>query len=110
MGLQAVAGHAEHFGVGSFERVQLIAKALPLGCATRRAVLRIEVDHHLLAFEARQADGLPAGGGCFEVGNRLVDGNGHESFLTLGFVGATVRSGHPGSARRRNPGTDRAAS
>ncbi|MNP64850.1 hypothetical protein D3C76_1603810 [compost metagenome] len=110
MGLEAVAGDTEHFGVGGFEGVQLIAKALALGRATRGAVLRVEVDHHLLAFERRQADGLPAGGGCFEVGNRLVDGNGHESFLTLGFVGATVRSGHPGSAHRRNPGTDRATS
>ncbi len=110
VGFEAVARHAEHFGIGGLERSVLITKALPLGRAARGAVLGVEVDHYLLAFQAGEADGLPAGGGGLEIGNRLVDGNGHESFLTLGSVGARVRSGHRGSARRQNPGTDRAAS
>ncbi|AZD59412.1 hypothetical protein C4K18_1423 [Pseudomonas chlororaphis subsp. aurantiaca] len=77
MGLQAIAGDAEHLGVGGLERGVLIAKALAFGGAARGAVLGIEVDHHLLALERGEADGLTAGGRGFEVGNRLVDGNGH---------------------------------
>ncbi|MNT83842.1 hypothetical protein D3C72_2237740 [compost metagenome] len=105
MGFQAVARYAEHFGVGGLERGILITKALALGGAARRAVLRIEVDHHLLALQACEADGLPAGGGGFEIGNRLVDGNGHGKLPYIGFCGrqGSIRASRfSASAKSRN--------
>src|SRR5690606_38446638 len=75
--LQAVARDAEHQSVGGLEGRVLVAEALALGGAARGAVLRVEVDHYLLALQLAQGYLHAAGGFGGEVGNRLVEGYAH---------------------------------
>src|SRR5690606_17580473 len=69
---EAVAGYAEDQCVGLGERIVQVAEVLALGGAAWRAVLGIEVKDDVFAPQGGQIDGLVAGGGCGESGNRLV--------------------------------------
>lgn len=75
--LEPVARDAEHHRVGRREGVELVTKALALGGAAGRAVLGVEVQHHLATLERRQRDGLASGGLGGEVRNGLIDLDGH---------------------------------
>ncbi|MNH12081.1 hypothetical protein D3C79_716140 [compost metagenome] len=65
----------------------LVTETLAFGGAARGAVLGIEVQHHLLALELSQADALATGGLGLEVGDGLVEFNGHVKLPYIGFCG-----------------------
>ncbi|MCY1466526.1 hypothetical protein D9M71_848580 [compost metagenome] len=73
MGLHAVAGDAEDHGVGFLEGRILVAETLAFDGAARGAVLRIEVQHDLLALQRGKLHLLAAGGLGLEVADGLVD-------------------------------------
>ena len=77
MGLEAVAGHTKHFGIGRLKLRVMVAKALALSGAARCAVLGIKVNHHLLALELRQADGFFTRCRDLEIVYGLVNCNSH---------------------------------
>src|SRR5439155_9133377 len=54
-----------------------IAKAASLGGATRGVVLRIEIQHHLLAVELGQGDAAGAVGGQCEIGGLVAEIEAH---------------------------------
>ena len=61
VGFQAVARDAKDQGVGREKRLMVIAKTLTFGRTARCVVLRIEVQHDLLAGQRREVDRLAAG-------------------------------------------------
>ena len=83
MGLDAVAGDTQHYGVGAFEFVVEVAKILTLQGTARGIVLGIEVQHHVFTLEFGEADGLSARGGKLEVGNGFVNCNFTHVFSSL---------------------------
>src|SRR3989442_976250 len=58
MGLGVVHADAQHDGVSLLDRAQGVPKAARFLGEPRRVVLGVEVEHHLFAFEALQADRL----------------------------------------------------
>src|SRR5690606_10386582 len=77
VGFQAIAGNAEHQGVGGAELLVQGAEIQTLGGAAGRAVLRIEVEHHLLTAQLRQLHLQAAGSLGGEVRNGFADLEGH---------------------------------
>ena len=77
VGFQAVARDAKDQGVGREKRLMVIAKTLTFGRTARCVVLRIEVQHDLLAGQRREVDRLAAGSLGLEGWNRLVDCDCH---------------------------------
>ena len=67
----------EPVGIGRLELGVMVANALALSGAARRAVLGIEVDHYLLALELRQADGFFTRRRDLEIVYGLVNCNSH---------------------------------
>src|SRR6266704_5356926 len=68
MGLGVVHADAQYDGVSLLDRAQGVPKAARFLGAPRRVVLGVEVEHHLFAFEALQADRLAVLVGQGEVG------------------------------------------
>ncbi|SCU75720.1 hypothetical protein CNECB9_2480019 [Cupriavidus necator] len=73
----AVARDAEHLHAGFLEILILVAEVHGLRGATRRVVLRVEVQHHRLAAVVGKAEGGVAGHRRAEVGYGLVQTDGH---------------------------------
>ncbi|MNM91874.1 hypothetical protein D3C81_1041850 [compost metagenome] len=73
MGFQTVAGNAEDHRVGLLEGRILVAEALAFGGAARGAVLRVEIQHDLLALQRGKLHLLATGGLGLEVADGLVD-------------------------------------
>src|SRR6266849_6816446 len=72
MGLGVVHADAQHDGVSLLDRAQGVPKATRFLGAPRRVVLGVEVEHHLFAFEALQADRLAVLVGQGEVGGLVA--------------------------------------
>jgi len=68
-----VLGEADDLGVDLREVGQGVAKATGFLGATGRVVLRIELEHDLLATQRFQLDSLVAGRGAFEVLNNTIE-------------------------------------
>ncbi|MNN12493.1 hypothetical protein D3C81_1254870 [compost metagenome] len=87
MGFDPVTRHAKHLGIGCLEGRILITKALAFSGAAGGAVLGVEVEHHLLTRKVCQADALATGGLGLEIGDGLVEFNGHGKLPYSGFCG-----------------------
>ena len=98
VGLDAVAGDAQHHRAGGHEGVVEVAEVLALGGAAGRAVLGVEVQHDLLALQGGEGEAGVAGGGQGEVGRGLVE---HDVSVGLGSCPRSLTSCRPTGNRVR---------
>src|SRR5690606_22162481 len=74
VGRKAVARYSQYNSAGALELCMQVPKILPLGRATGRAGLRVEIQDHLVATQCLQLDCFPARGGTGEIRNYSIQG------------------------------------